>query len=191
MPVSKSKRNKSRQGVHIRVTPSLLESFRSLYTRAQLAVEVKLPKGTFDIADMRAVAGMFNVASVGFISRTWLNNEELNDFEPDFRAAKDALYALFERGKDEQHWVCKGEELTIIRDVVLTLGDYIEESLKTCPLAFTLEFFAADILTQHLGNKGEITKELIDKTIHRLKHDDTLKMKIKKDALNGKHCLLN
>ena len=184
MPVSKRKRKKTRSDLHFRVTPALIESFRALYTRAQLAVEVKLPSGTFDFADMRAVAGMLNVATVGFISRTWLDSKELDDFEPEFRSAKDALYALFERGKETQHWVCRGEELNAIRDVVTTIGGYIEDSLRVNPRLFMFEFFASHVIANELGNKGEITKELVERTINRLKNDNALKAKIKKDGLS-------
>lgn len=184
MPVSKKKRKngrvkKSGPSFHLKVTPELIGVFKKVYLDAQIATEIKLPMGNAEPFDMKVLTDMFNVGTVGFINRTWLDKDELDAFEPEFKAAKNALHDVYYRGKEAGRWVCKAEELNLIRDAVATLGSYIEDSLNTCPLLFIKEFIAMDILTEKVGNGGEITKPLIDWAMKQIENGNGLASRIR------------
>ena len=184
MPVSKKKRKNGRvkkcgPSFHLKVTPELIEVFKKVYLDAQIATEIKLPMGNAEPFDMKVLTDMFNVGTVGFINRTWLDREELEAFEPDFKAAKAALNQLYHRGKDTKRWVCTGDELNLIRDVVATLGQFIEDSLTVSPLLFIKEFIAMDMLTEKVGNGGEITKPLIDWAMKQIESGNGLANRIR------------
>lgn len=184
MPVSKKKRKngkvkKSGPSYHLRVEPDLIEVFRSIYRDAQLAVELKLPMGNIEQWDMKILSDMFNVGTVGFINRTWLDQAELDDFEPEFKAAKEALHTVYMRGKEAKRWVCTGDELNLIRDAIMTLGGFIEDSLSASPLLFIKEFIVMDLLTEKVGNGGEITKEDIDWAMKQIENGNGLRSRIK------------
>ena len=183
MPASNKRRKngkvkKSVPVAHLHITPELIEVFRDTYLKTQFAVEYKLHNGTIERDDIRFVCDMFNLTTVGLISRSWLDQKEVDDFEPEFIAGKNALGKFIKRGRETGRWVCTGDELKVIRDVVVTLGAFINDSLDTHPRRFVLEFMAMDELTAMVGNEGEITKPMIDKAIKRFSNGTTLKHRI-------------
>ena len=189
MPASSKRRKngktkKSGPSYHLHICPELVDVFRDVYRRAEMAVEYNLPTGNIGKDDIRFICDMFNLGTVGLISRSWLDQEEVDAFEPEFIAAKNALGTFIKRGHTTNRWVCTGDELRLIRDVVVTLGAFIQDSLDTHPRRFVLEFMAMDELTSVVGNQGVLDKKMIDRAIKRYSNGNTLKQRMR-EILNA------
>lgn len=153
MPVSKKPRHKYKPKTGIdftRVRKEDLEYLQNEFTKIELATEMRLPFGKATDSDFYQMRDFVNWGIVAATVREWIP-------EPKRLAANDLLHKAAKattevqvRGrKNHGIFVCRAEELNLIRDAIEVVGDLMRESLVKCPTLVTREWA---IMRKHSAN---------------------------------------
>lgn len=152
MAVSKKPRHKRKTKTWLspfKLSAEGIQGVRDVFRLFELAIEIKLPNGDCDDDDISCIMDLFNLCTVGMASREWLDEKEVADIRPIYAKALFALAAVAERKKEIGRYVCKGDELTLIRDMAVVAGTFIQDSLNICPRRLLKEWLAMRDLTDN------------------------------------------
>lgn len=145
------------------LTKRSIDEMKSIFTRVDFLVEMKLGTGTCTEDDVSCIRDCFNLATASFVARKGLDTESIAEFSDEFNASKLALQGLIKRGKAIGRYVCTGDELTLIKNAMITVGEFINWSIDHAPLHLIKEWRAVHILTQEgirHGKKSVSTEEI-------------------------------
>ena len=137
-----------------KLTTEVTDRLSEFFTHFCLIAEMKLPRGECDAIDIAYISEVFNLCTMGMASREWINKDDHADIMPTYNKALHAIHAVSERGHATGRYVCKAEELNLIRDMLIPAEKFLQDSIKTCPRRLLHEWHAmqdlkreADILT--------------------------------------------
>ena len=146
MPKSKKPRKKHthkvRMSPYSAITPEVTAQINEFFTRFCLIAEMKLPTGKCDAVDLAYISEIFNLCTMGLASRPWINPDDHADIMPIYNKAINAVTNVAQRGHATGHYVCTGEELTLIRDMLIPAEHFLRDSLATCPRRVIKEWHA-------------------------------------------------
>lgn len=131
-----------------KITTEVTERMSEFFTHFCLIAEMKLPRGECDAVDIAYIAGVFNLCTMGLASREWLDKDEHEELMPTYNKALFALHEVAERGHATGRYVCTGEELTLIRDMLIPAEQFLQDSIKTCPRRLLHEWHALQSFTK-------------------------------------------
>lgn len=152
MAKNKKPRHKMRTRQYMspfKITPEMVEQIREFFTRFCLIAEVTLPQGKCNAEDIAYISEVFNLCTMGIATRKWLDREELEEIMPLYNKAIHALHEVSERGHATGHYVCKGEELMLIRDMLIPAEQFLQDSLSSCPRRLIKEWHAMQEVKRH------------------------------------------
>lgn len=142
-----------------------IDKVKSLFTQVELIAETKLQKGTCNFDDVAMIRDVFNMAAWsitywGHMTKAVTLSEEWVEANADtFLKAQDAFHEFYQRGNElggvddpTVRYVCRGDELTAIKDGVLIAGDLCQQMLDDSPIQFIRLF---DAMKRFLKGKGQ------------------------------------
>lgn len=142
-----------------------IDKVKRIFTDVELIAETKLQRGLCnfdDVAMLRDVLNMCAWCSVYWakVSETFkLTDEWIDANMPIFLKAQDAFHEFYKRGNDNGgvtnssvRYVCRGDELTAIKDGVAFAGDLCQQMLDNSPIQFMRLF---DAMKRFLCHEGQ------------------------------------
>lgn len=173
MPKSKHRKKNGKRPVKknkemlsaIFIPQSDIDKVKSLFTQVELIAETKLHKGTCNFDDVAMIRDVLNMAAWsitywGRMTKAVTLSEEWVEANADsFLKAQDAFHEFYQRGNElggvddpTVRYVCRGDELTAIKDGVLIAGDLCQQMLDESPIQFIRLF---DAMKRFLRGKGQ------------------------------------
>lgn len=148
MPKSKKPRHRYRTKVGTNVWAvrrPQLDHIHEIFTDLELRIEALLHRGECSASDLQNAMDLINWALVAVSTRNWYKTEERLRASQLLQKAGELIGDLYQRGKPSGHFVCKAEELQMIRDMMVFAGDLMHRSLEEVPTRTVKEWEAARI----------------------------------------------
>lgn len=128
------------------VDKDAIDEMFSAVSRAELAAEMKLPRGTTSRSDNQYIRTLFNHALTGIGRRGYLDLEERKAAIDLIQSGDDAMKSMARRCSalrpEAPVYVCTAAELQAIRSAVEVAAAFIRDSYETVPVATMMEFYA-------------------------------------------------
>lgn len=152
MPKSKKPRHPHRSKIGTNfaaVKRAQLNHLHSVFTDLELKIELLLHRGECPPVDLKNVLDLINWALVAVSTRDWYTTETRLEASRLLQDAGQAVEDVYERGiGGNGMMVCRGEELTLIRQVAEFAGDLMHRSLEEVPVRTVKEWEAARLCSQ-------------------------------------------
>ncbi len=131
-----------------------VESLQAMIRKVSLATEISLPAGSASREDVQCIASLLNHATMGLLSRDWLDVEERAAAAQIVDHGGDMLVGMVRKAcnradkeqGEEPKFICTAEELNAIRDAVEVADRFVTDSLDETPGRTLREFFAMKTL---------------------------------------------
>lgn len=153
MPKSKKPRHKykPKSGIDFtKVRRQDIDFLQEEFTKIELATEMRLPFSKATDSDFYQMRDFINWGIVAATVREWLPEKTRLDANDLLHKAAKATTEVQIRGrKNHGIFVCRAEELNLIRDAIEVVGDLMRESLVKCPTLVTREWA---IMRKHSAN---------------------------------------
>ena len=148
MPKSKKPRHRYRTKVGTNfwaVRRPQLDNLHQIFTNLELRTEELLHRGECSASDLQNVMDLINWALVAVSTRSWYRTEERLQVSQLLQKTGELIGDLYQRGKATGRFVCKAEELQMIRDMMAFSADLMHRSLEEVPARTVKEWEAARI----------------------------------------------
>ena len=146
MPKSKKPRHKRKvkSGIDFtKVRKKDIEFLQNEFMGIELAAEMRLPFGNATDNDFYMMRDFINWGIVAATVREWLPEKTRLDANDLLHKAAKATTEVQMRGrKNHGIFVCRAEELNLIRDAIEIVCDLMRESLEKCPTLVVKEWNA-------------------------------------------------
>ncbi len=170
MPKSKKPRKKYRKEDHAQpavITQEKIDKVHSLTTNYELITEMSLPQGCAKLDDIRCMRDLINLA----ITDLLLQNEYTIEQSEILNAGGDALQSVTDNSMAHnggKRFVCRAEELNVIRDAVELAAGRVHEAFEKRPLLTIQRFRTMKEIIK--GGHGSVTvsRKRVEKTLRRL-----------------------
>ncbi len=171
MPASKKPRKKRSTKTYFspfRFRQADLDKLHDDFRKFELVSEMKLPTGNCDLDDLLCLRDFFNVSKIILLipeERCWLDREAIASIVDLCMDASVAVAEVTKRGIESGSFVCKGEELTAIRDFAVIAGEVVHRSIDECPRRLIREYLAMKDLTRNKIGRQTLTVETVKRAI--------------------------
>lgn len=137
-----------------------IEEMFSAVSRAEMAAEMKLPRGAASRSDNQYIRTLFSHALTGIGRRGYLDLEERKAAIELIQSGDDAMKSMSRRCRalrpDAPVYVCTAAELDAIRSAVEGAAAFIRDSYEAVPVATMMEFYAMCHFVKKAGQSSVV-----------------------------------
>lgn len=176
MPASKKPRKhyyKHRRTQKIIIDPKDIEPIKNEFSDIELAVEMKLPRGTMTIDDVQRLRTMINLTTVLLYHGYGIDPTYCQEtYSAVWRRMQDAFHSYYVRVVDKNVFTATGDELNAIRDGIEIAGVILRRTLDAD--AYRVAICYRVVREKADGGPGriQVSMDLIERRIRQIQSMD-------------------
>lgn len=173
MAVSKKPRHKRRPKSFLSPFRMRKEDFDKMhkdFMKFEMLCELTLPTGRCSDDDIQCVRDFFNLCIISLAlpgERSWLVEDAVEYAQKLGSDAIKAIGAVIIRGEERGTYVCKADELNVIREFAAVAGEVLHMSIDKCPRRLVKEYLAMKDLLREKQGSLQIHTDVLKQAIAR------------------------
>ena len=146
------------------------ERLKELFTNIECIVEVKLPRGTCNMDDVRMMRDMLNLATALLHLGHHMVDDASELVRPEWKALQDAFCAFYKRAQEERKFTCYASEINAMREGFEIAGQIVRDEFEREP-AWVLDCFygLTEFLDRGDGKRITVESSTLEDNIMRIR----------------------